>query len=197
MGPQAVAELRRALATEAIVEQRFRMLEVADTVTQDLRSEVEYALADDNSKIRRAGFRLVERLKQDDMIPMIVHHAADNDPQAAKGAIASLAALGSPRAVEALLEIRKTAQGPRVLIALCQALGQVGDEVCIEALAGILNERKFLFFGHRWEDQIRSTAATALKQLPHPLAAEVLTRFVKDSDPRVRSIARGAAGQGS
>ena len=197
MGPQAVAELKRVLATEAIVEQRFRVLEVADTVTQDLRGEVEYALADDNSKIRRAGFRLVERLKQDDMIPMVVPHGADEDPQAAKGAIASLAALGSPKAVEALLEIRKTAQDPRVLIALCQAFGQVGDPACIEALAGVLNERKFLFFGRRWEEQVRSTAATALKQLSHPMAADVLTSLVKDPDPRVRSLARSATGQGS
>jgi diguanylate cyclase (GGDEF)-like protein len=197
MGAHAVAELKRALATEAIVEQRFRMLEVADSVTQDLRSEVEYALADDNSKIRRAAFRLVERLKQDDMIPMVVPHAADEDPQAAKGAIASLASLGSPKAVEALLKVRKTAQDPRVLIALCQAFGQVGDQACIEALEAVLSERKFLFFGRRWEEQVRSTAATALKQLSHPKAAEVLARFVKDPDPRVRSAARGASGQGS
>jgi HEAT repeat protein len=134
MGPAAGKEVKRALATEPIVEQRFRLLEVADSVTKDLEHELASALADDNSKVRRAGLRMFERLKRDDLIDLITPYATDQDPDAAKGAIRGLAALGSEPAVQALLSIRKATQEPKVLIACCQAFGQVGGTTCIEAL---------------------------------------------------------------
>jgi diguanylate cyclase (GGDEF)-like protein len=195
MGPIAGKEVKRALATEPIVEQRFRLLEVADSVTKDLADELAAALADDNSKVRRAGFRLFERLKRDDLIDLITPYATDEDPDATKGTVRSLAALGSAPAVEALLAIQKSTEEPKLLIACCQALGQVGDATCIEALARILDERKFLLFGRRWDEQVRSTAATALRQTSHPKAAEALARCVKDPHPRVRYLARAAASQ--
>jgi diguanylate cyclase (GGDEF)-like protein len=195
MGPLAGKEVKRALATEPIVEQRFRLLEVADFVTKDLADELASALADDNSKVRRAGFRMFERLKRDDLIDLITPYATDEDPDATKGAVRSLAALGSTAAVEALLAIRKSTEEPKVLIACCQALGQVGDATCIEALAKILDERQFLLFGRRWDEQVRSTAATALRQISHPKAAEALAGHVKDPHPRVRRLARAAGSQ--
>jgi diguanylate cyclase (GGDEF)-like protein len=190
MGPAAGKEVKRALATEPIVEQRFRLLEVADMVTPDLEHELAHALADDNSKVRRAGLRMFERLKRDDLIDLITPYATDQDPDAAKGAIRGLAALGSAPAVEALLTIRKATQEPKVLIACCQAFGQVGDAKCIEALTGVLDERKFLLFGRRWDEQVRGTAATALRQISHPGATEALRRYAKDPHPRVRSLVR-------
>ncbi len=195
MGPLAGKEVKRALATEPIVEQRFRLLEVADTVTNDLADELASALADDNSKVRRAGFRMFERLKRDDLIDLITPYATDEDPDATKGAVRSLAALGTAAAVEAILAIRKSTEEPKVLIACCQALGQVGDTTCIEALAKILDERKFLLFGRRWDEQVRSTAATALRQISHPRAAEVLAGYGKDPHPRVRHLARASGSQ--
>jgi HEAT repeat protein len=80
-----------------------------------------------------------------------------------------------------------------VLIACCQAFGQVGGTTCIEALVKILDERKFLLFGRRWDEQVRSTAATALRQISHPSAAEALSRYAKDPHPRVRNLSRPAA----
>jgi HEAT repeat protein len=40
---------------------------------------------------------------------------------------------------------------------------------------------------------VRSTAATALRQISHPSAAEALSRYAKDPHPRVRNLARPAA----
>jgi diguanylate cyclase (GGDEF)-like protein len=192
LGPQAAAELKRAIGTEATVEQRFRLLEVADVVTQDLREELEYSLGDANSKVRRAGFRLFERLKRDELIPLVAPYASDEDPAAARGAIRSLGQLASDPAVEALLAIRKRTQDPNTLIACCQAMGQIGNATCIEALAGVLGERKFLFFGRRWDEQVRTTAAQALRQISNPKAAEHLSHFVKDREARVRNLAQAA-----
>jgi len=193
MGPAAGKEVKRVLATEPIVEQRFRLLEVADTVTKDLEHELAGALADDNSKVRRAGFRMFERLKRDDLIDLVTPYATDQDPDAAKGAIRSIATLRSEAAADALISIRKSAQDPKVLIACCQALGQVGNAKCVEALAGILDEKKFLLFGRRWDEQVRATAATALRQIAHPSATQALSRYVKDPHPRVRHLARASA----
>jgi diguanylate cyclase (GGDEF)-like protein len=197
MGPHAAQELKRALATETITEQRFRMLEIADTVTDDLRDELDAALADDNSKVRRAAFRMFQRLQRDDLIELIVPYATDADPQAAKGAVRSLADLGSARSVEALATILGATQMSTVAVACCQGLGQIGDAACIEPLARVLGERKFLMFGRRWDEQVRATAAASLKQIPTPKAAEALQRFSKDANPRVRGLARTAgAAQG-
>jgi len=38
---------------------------------------------------------------------------------------------------------------------------------------------------------VRATAAVALKQIPHPRAAEVLARFAHDGDAVVRRLAAG------
>jgi diguanylate cyclase (GGDEF)-like protein len=197
MGPHGARELKRALATETITEQRFRMLEIADTVTSDMRDELEAALADDNSKVRRAAFRMFQRLHRDELIELIVPYATDVDPQAAKGAVRSLAELGSARAVEALVTILGSTQNSTVAIACCQGLGQIGDAACIDPLSRVLGQRKFLFFGRHWDEQVRAQAAASLKQIPTPKAAEALGRFAKDRNGRVRSLARAAAAEQS
>jgi hypothetical protein len=46
LGPSAGEQLKRSLITEVPVEQRFRILEVIDTVTRDLRTELAYAFGD-------------------------------------------------------------------------------------------------------------------------------------------------------
>jgi HEAT repeat protein len=96
--------------------------------------------------------------------------------------------------VDALISILKTATEPERVIACSQALGQLGDPACIEALSRILNEKKMLVFSRRWNDQVRATAAFALGQISNPRAKDALTRYVNDPDPRVKEIARSAAG---
>jgi diguanylate cyclase (GGDEF)-like protein len=191
--PQAAELVKRALVTEVIVEQRARMLEVIDVVTRDLRLELEQCLRDTNPRVRRAAFQLFERLGQDDLVPLVAPFARHTDPAVARGAIRALTSLRSPAAVRAIAAILETAKDDGLAALLCQALGLSEQATAIDALARVLAERKMLFFGRRWGAEVRATAALALKQIPHPLAGEVLARYENDSDAEVQQVARGRA----
>ena len=107
LGPEAVKELKRAVVTGVGIEQRFRVMEVVETVTQDLRYEIEFCLEDSNRKIRRAAFQLFERLGRDDLIDVLLPYAYGGDPARAKGAIRGLGSLASKAAAVALASIPK------------------------------------------------------------------------------------------
>ena len=143
MGPKAADEIKRALNVGVAVEQRFRILEVIDIVTHELRDELAYSLGDNNAKIRRAAFRLADRLHDDALIEILLPFAASEDPNVIKGTILSLAHLGSASAVEAIAESLDNAKEPELAIACCQALGQVGDPAGVDGLKRVLARRKF------------------------------------------------------
>jgi diguanylate cyclase (GGDEF)-like protein len=189
-GTAASEQVRRALITEVTVEQRFRLLEVIDVVTRDLRTELAYALGDVSPKIRRAGFRLFERLKDDSLISLVAPLARDDDQAIAKGAIRSLANLHSPKAVFALISLLEETNQPKVATACCQALGELGHPGAIDALASVLAQRKPPFFRRKWDEQVRLTALLALKQITHPRVAGLIERYSSDPEPRVRLAAQ-------
>lgn len=194
LGEEAAAHIKRELVLEVTTEQRFRIVEVIDEVTKDLKDELAFALADVNPKVRRAAFQLAERLNNNDVIGLLVEYAGNEDMAVAKGAIRSLANLRPASAVGALSFILSSAREPERAIACSQALAQLGDPASIDALANVLSEKNKYFFSRRWDDQVRATAAFALAQISNPRASEVLSRFTDDSDPRIRQIARTAAG---
>lgn len=188
-GPDAGPTIKRAVMTEVTVEQRFRILEVIDTVTTDLRDELAYSFGDSSPKIRRAAFRLFERLHDDGMIEIILPLARDPDIGVAKGAIRSLAHLRSPAAVSALVKALDETEDEKVAIACCQALGELRHDSAVDCLAKVLGQKKPPLFRWRWTEQVRATAAMALKQIANPRAAEVLLAYVEDSHSRVRQLA--------
>ena len=192
MGADGVTQLKRAVVTAVVVEHRFRVLEVVDTVTRDLRDEIEFSLGDSNRKIRRAAFQLFERLSRDDFIDIVLPYLYGDDAAMAKGAVRSLGSVGSEAAAEALASVPASTKDSELVIACCQALGQIGDETSINALAKVLSKRRFLFLGRRWNEQVRAMAAMALKQISDPQAAQVLRRFTSDGDKRVKQVARSA-----
>jgi diguanylate cyclase (GGDEF)-like protein len=190
IGGTAGEQLRRSLITEVTVEQRFRILEVIDIVTQDLRNELAYALGDVSPKIRRAGFRLFERLRDDSLISLVAPLAGDEDQAIAKGAIRSLANLQSPKAVLALIAVLSDTKEPKVATACCQALGEIGHPGAIDALASVLSQRKPPFFRKKWNEQVRLTALLALQRIDHPRVADMIARYKNDPDSRVRLAAQ-------
>ncbi len=195
LGPGAGRQLKRALATEVTVEQRFRILEVIDTVTRNVRDELAHSLGDASPKLRRAAFRLFERLRDDSLIDIILPLVSDEEPTVSKGAIRSLAHLRSAAAVDAIVEILEETEEPKVAIACCQALGELGQASGIDALATVLKERRGLLLRRRWDEQVRATAALALKQIADPEAAHILSRYAKDRHTRVRQIAESSGRQ--
>jgi HEAT repeat protein len=194
LGPEAAKQIKREVVLEVTAEQRFRVLEIIDTVTSDLHDELAYSLGDVNAKVRRAAFRLAERLNDNGVIDLLIDFARNDDIAVAKGAIRCLVNLRPASAVGALVSILKSAREPELAIACSQALGQLGDPASVDALARILTERRFYVFSRRWNDQVRATAAFALGQISNPRATEVLSRFVTDADPRIRQIVHTAAG---
>ncbi len=129
------------------------------------------------------------------LIPILAPFAASSDPGVVKGTIRSLAQLRSSAAAVALAEIVETLRDPELVVACCKAFGQIGDAAGIDALGTILAEKRFGFFGYRWGDQVRATAALALRQIVDPSAAVVLKPFMKDRDARIRQLSRGANAQ--
>jgi HEAT repeat protein len=191
MGRDAADRIRQEVVLEVTSEQRFRILEVIDVVTRDLKTELAFCLSDVNPKVRRAAFRLSERLNDKQVLELLVDFARHEDIGVAKGAIRSLASLRSPHAVGALVSTLQVTKDPERAIACAQALAQLGDPVAVPALESVLTERRFpLLGGLRWDDQVRATAAFALAHIGGDRAKNVLKKVAGDSDPRIRQIAR-------
>ena len=190
MGREAAERIKREVVLEVTSEQRFRLLEVVDVVTHDLKTELAFCLSDVNPKVRRAAFRLSERLNDKQVLELLVDFAGHQDIGVAKGAIRSLANLHSPHAVGALVSALEVSKDPERAIACAQALAQLGDAVAVPALERVLSARKFPLFGaKRWDDQVRATAAFALAQIGGNRAKAVLAKVADDADPRIRQIA--------
>ena len=192
-GPEGAERLKRDMVLEVTSEQRFRILEVVDIVTRDLKTELAFCLSDVNPKVRRAAFRLTERLGDKQVIELLVDFARHEDIGVAKGAIRSLANLQSPHAVGALVSTLEVTKEHERAIACAQALAQLGDPVAVPALEDVLTARKFpILGGKRWDDQVRATAAFALSQIGGDRAKRALRKAEDDPDPRIRQIAMAA-----
>jgi diguanylate cyclase (GGDEF)-like protein len=190
MGRDAADRIKQEVVLEVTSEQRFRILEVIDVVTRDLKTELAFCLSDVNPKVRRAAFRLSERLNDKTVLELLVDFARHEDIGVAKGAIRSLASLRSPHAVGALVSALQVTKDPERAIACAQALAQLGDPVAVPVLESVLTARKFPVLGKlRWDDQVRATAAFALAHIGGDRAKSVLRRVANDPDPRIRQIA--------
>jgi diguanylate cyclase (GGDEF)-like protein len=194
LGPEAAELLKREIILESTTEERLRILEVIDTVTHDLKSELVFAIRDETPGIRQAGFRLAERLNNSETIELLLDYVWNQKAELAVDGIKCLGRLKAVQAVEILVSLLGGTNHKKLLIACCQALGQIGDPAAVEALAKIVNRKGSLFRRQRRTPQVRATAAFALTQISDPRVIEVLAPFVKDRNPRVREIARRVLG---
>jgi len=190
LGPEAARLLKRELVLEGFPKERVRILEVIDGVTQDLKTELAYALGDDNPKVRRAAFRLTERLNDTRVTSLLFDYANHEDPKMAVIAIKSLGKIKPAGAVDVLISLLESSKEVERLIACCRALGQIADPAAIEPLAKMLSPGSILSLRKRKSSAVRAAAAFALAQVPHARVSEVLAPYVDDRDPRVRQIAR-------
>lgn len=191
LGPKAVAVLKRELVLEIAPQERVRILEIIDSVTRALKTELAYALGEKNPDVRQAAFRLAERLNDKQTADLVLQYAANGDLALATSAIRCLGKLKPVGVSETLVSLMNSAREEDRILACCQAMGQVGDSTCIETLGKILSATRGWFSKKKWTPQVRAAAAFALGQIAHLRAAEVLALFSDDSDPRVRQIAQG------
>jgi len=190
LGSEATKLVKRELGLEGNTEERLRILEVIDTVTRDLRTELAYTLGDRNPAIRQAAFQLAERLNDSQAVNLLLKYAQDAETSLAMEAIESLGKLKPAAAVEVLNSLLETSRDTERLVACCRALGQIADPKSVEPLTKILAQRGFLFRRKKARPEVRAAAIFALGQISHPKGAQSLAFFVEDRDPRVREIAR-------
>ena len=190
LGPEAAKALRKQLVLEVFPKERMRILEVIDGVTRDLKTELAYALADDNIKVRRAAFLLTERLDDPRVTSLLLDYANHEDPKTAVIAIKSLGRLKPTGAVDVLISLLDPAQELERVVASCRALGQIADPAAIEPLSQMVARGGFLSLRKKPNTAVRAAAAFALAQIPDPRVAEILSPYVDDRDPRIRQVAR-------
>ena len=182
--------LKETVLTEVLLEHRYRVLEVIDIVTQDVRMVLAFNVGDENPKIRRASFHLFERLQQDNLVDLMVPFATGEDAGIAKGAIRSLATVGTPRAVQALIDILVDSDSPERATACCSALAGLKAEGAVEAMGEILSKRKLGFLGYHWDEEARAVAAVGLYQIATPRAVALLSKHKDDPSQRIREMAQ-------
>lgn len=190
LGEKAARALKSALVLEITPEERLRILEVIDTVSQTLDTELAFALSDKNAVIRQAAFRLAERLDDKAVAPLLMEFAANFDSAVAISAIKCLGKLQPEGATELLVSVLMSTKETEKAVACCQALGQIEDPNSIESLAKILGQKGLFLVTKRWNGEVRGAAAYALRQIPDSRVANVLKPLANDRDPRVKQVAR-------
>ena len=193
LGTEAGDLLKKELVLGSNPAEQLRILEVIDTVTRDLKTELIFAIESENSEIREAAFKLAERLNTPQIVDLLLNYARGPDIGLSADAIACLGRLKPQGIIEPIASLLESTKDTRLMMACCQALGQIGEPAGVEPLLNILKGRGSFFRRQRRSPQIRATAAFALAQIPHPRVAELLSPFVDDLDARVREIARGRA----
>ncbi len=187
-GVQAAKMLKRELVLQTTSDERIRILEVIDSVTRDLRTELAQALNDNDTQVRRAALQLAERLNDDQVEKLLLEQAENEKVHVGVAAIKSLGKFPSRAVIAKLIAILKSTKDQERQIACCQALGLIAHAASIQVLAEVLAS-KGLFGRRRQSAEVRATAALALTKIDHPRVAQVLANYVNDSDPRVRQIA--------
>ncbi|MBW1667456.1 MAG: diguanylate cyclase [Deltaproteobacteria bacterium] len=188
LGPEVGKLLKREVATLQEPEQRLRLLEVVDGVTQDLRKELLSAFWDENPLIREEAFRVAERINNAEMEKLLLACAESENLDLAVRAIRSLGRLGKSAISEKLGSVLKTSKEERRLVACCETLAHIGDTASIELLSGVLAKRNF-FMGNKYSPEVRASAASSLAQIDDPKIEEILAGFFGDKNERVRQVA--------
>jgi diguanylate cyclase (GGDEF)-like protein len=189
-GPQATKRLKNLLVLEITPEERVRVLDIIDTVTSDLVTELLLALGDENKAVRMAAFRLSERLKTNRVVGILLDNAKSAKGELAVAAVSSLEKLKPPEAIDTLVDILKSTKEEELRMACCRALGRIAKPECIEPLATILSKKSAILRRYNYSPRARATAAFALGQIPQARAVKALAGFVNDPDQRISEIAR-------
>ena len=189
-GPRAIERLKRLLVLDVTPDVRVRVLDVIDSVTGDVFTELVHALRDEDKQVRLAAFRLAERLKDSRAVEILLENATSAKIEIAVAAVNSLEKLKPPEALEILSKLLISTKDESLRLACCRALGSIGRPECVEPLTQVLEKKSLLRRRHHFSPRVRATAAFALAQIPHATAVKTLATYVNDPDQRIREVAR-------
>jgi len=187
-GPLGVEAIKESVRGGIRPDERARILDVIDTVTDDLEPELALAFSHINEAVRRSAFRLAERLNTPEVIKLLNEIALNDDTQQAVFAINTLGKLRTPSLIETLLRILRESEDPEILIAACRALGQIGDAASVEPLYRILVPRRRFLRRKKYDTPVRVAAAYALAQISDDRANDILQKLKNDPDSRIRQV---------
>jgi len=191
LGTEAGDLLKKELVLGSNPAEQLRILEVIDTVTRDLKTELIFAIESENSEIREAAFRLAERLNTPQIVELLLNYAEaqisdwpltrlrvwEVKPQGIIEPIASLWKYQGYEIDDGLLP------GSRTDRRACRG----------GTSAQHLEGERFLLppSAEKSSDPCHRRFCPGTNS--HPRVAEMLSPFVDDPDARVREIARGRA----
>ncbi len=187
-GDEAILMFRKSLMNESRPEYRARILDVIDSVTEDLMAEVTDTLSDTADVVRRSAFRLAERLNTSEVTHLLLDLARSDDPDLAVPAINSLGKLNAATAVETLISVVEKCEEKEVVIAACRAMGQIAAPLFVVPLENILMPKRRLFFKKKIETAVRVAAVYAIFQIKDSRVAPLLSALADDPDYRVREV---------
>ena len=185
--------LKRTLAQETDVGQVVRILDVIDTVTRDVNTELARALTDNSAEVRQAALRLAERLNDSQVVELLLEHARGPETELATSVIRWFGRIKAKGVVQEIVSMLTSTHEPARIIACCHALGQSADPVAIEPLATLLSARLALRRRRKWSSEVRAAAALALAKMGHADALAVLEGFTQDKDRAVQRVAQNAS----
>ncbi|MCH6563079.1 MAG: HEAT repeat domain-containing protein, partial [Myxococcales bacterium] len=185
--------LKRTLAQETDVGQVVRILDVIDTVTRDVNTELARALTDNSEEVRQAALRLAERLNDSQVVELLLEHARGQETELATSVIRWFGRIKAKGVVQEIVSMLTSTHEPARIIACCHALGQSADPVAIEPLATLLSARLALRRRRKWSSEVRAAAALALAKMGHADALAVLEGFTQDKDRAVQRVAQNAS----
>ncbi|MFO7839635.1 MAG: diguanylate cyclase [Desulfosalsimonadaceae bacterium] len=189
-GPQGSKAIKKALMNEPTPEDRARILDVIDGVSTELEKELYYALLDFTKVVRQAAGRLAERLNSPAIVEILIQVAQSEETAAAVTAVNILGRLNAISAADTLIQLLAHCRDEEFQVALCQAMGQIGDESFVLPLQNILRSRRRLFFRKARSPQVRISAAYAISRINDPRCPRIIEALANDADPRLREVAR-------
>ncbi|MCF8095336.1 MAG: diguanylate cyclase [Desulfobacteraceae bacterium] len=189
MGDQAVEQLRQSLIRESRAEEKSRILEVIDSVTTDLATELKYTMTDAQEQVRRSAFRLARRLDTPEIDPLLIELARSTRADLAIEAINTIGRRSTAGAGNVLTEILSKTKDQDVLVEVCRAMERIGSSDFIQPLAKILMPKRRWCRRRRHSPSVRIAAAHAVCRIPGEHIQIMMQALKRDPNARVREAA--------
>ncbi|MFP4475764.1 MAG: diguanylate cyclase domain-containing protein [Desulfatibacillaceae bacterium] len=189
MGEGATEKLKSEIINESVTQRKVRLLDIIDSVTSDVRTELTYALGDENISVRTAGFKLAERLGDDTAAEALMACAKNVNADLATEAVETLGRLGMASAADTIADVLRSTSDGKLQEACCKALARIGDAGAVPVLSRVLGQNMWYWPRKKYPAGIRAAAAYALAGIGGEEAADALVTHVQDTDPRIREAA--------
>lgn len=188
-GQPGADRLKSALIHETREDAKIKILEIIDGVTTELTTELRFTMADANQHVRRAAFRLIQKIDKPETTSLLGELAGSRDSELAAEAINHLGTKKSTQAAGILMELVEKRNDPELLCAVCRAMGQHASDRFLQSLEKILFSQRRVFKKRLYPTRVRIAAAYAVSRTPGPRARQMIDALKNDKDSRVREAA--------